>query len=212
MILHTTEGKKGGEEKGVPILLTLMIKMFPKLHIPMPSRRDMKIPLHLIPRQAPKDATTAPPAPRGPAELPLGAPDLVQDMSGMGIAFELLLLRDGQMIEEMHPLGVHPLIPAGRIFPQRLAGQDAVATGVLHVDVEVGAAHGNDDVEVDLELMRHPFLHGEEVRFMSAIPAPELGHCQDGGRNQQEERGVAPRGAAAGVGGFGFGWEGGRVV
>lgn len=188
-----------------------MLKMVPKLHIPMPSRRDMKIPLHLIPRQAPKNATTAPPAPRSPAKLPLRAPDLIQDMSGMGIPFEFLLLRHGEVIQEMHPLGVHPLIPIGRIFPQLLAGQDAIAAGVLHVDVEVGTAHGYHDVEVDLELMRHPLLDGEEVRFMSAIPTSELGHGQNGGCDEQEERGVAPRRAAAGVGRFGFGCRRGHT-
>lgn len=116
----------------------------------MPSRSDVKIPLHLIPRQASKDATTTPSTPRSPAKLPPGAPDLTQDMSGMRIAFELLLLRHRQVIEQMHPLSIHPLIPIGRIFAQRLPREDAIAAGILHVDVEIGAAHGNDDVEVDL--------------------------------------------------------------
>ena len=154
-----------------------MIKMIPKLHISMPSSRDVKIPLHLIPRQAPKNATTAPPPARRATKLPLGAPDLTQDMSRMGIPLELLLLRHGQVIEQMHPLGIDPLIPIGRIFAQLLAREDAIAAGVLNIDVEVGAAHGDDDVEVDLQLVRHALLDGKQMRFVAAIPAPELTDC-----------------------------------
>lgn len=116
----------------------------------MASRRDMKIPLHFIPRQTPKNPTTPLPTPRSPAKLPSGAPHLRQNMTRMRIPLKLLLLRHGQMIQEMHALGIHPLRPTGRIFAQRLPRQDAIAAGILHVDVEIGAAHGNDDVEVDL--------------------------------------------------------------
>lgn len=143
----------------------------------MTSSRDVKIPLHLIPRQAAKNATTAPPAPRRTTKLALGAPDLVQDMSGVGIPLELLLLGDGEVIEQMHALGVDPLIPIGRVFAQLVARQDAIAAGVLHVDMEVGAAHGHHDVQVDLQLVRHALLHGKQMRFVPAIPAPELADC-----------------------------------
>ena len=183
----------------------MMIEMLPKLHIPMPSRRDVEIPLHLIARQASEDATAPAPAAWRPAEFPLRATHLAQDVARVGIAFELLLLRDGQMIEHMNPLGVHPLIPVGGIFAQQVAGQDSIAAGVLHVDVEIGAAHGHHDVEIDLQLMRHPFLHREEVRLVSAVPAPELRPGEDGRCHEEEERRVAPRRAAAGVGWFGFG-------
>lgn len=112
-----------------------MIKMLSEFHIPMPPRCDMKIPLHLIPRQAPIDATTAAPTPRSPTKLPLCAADLAQHMSRMGIPFKLLLLGDGQMVEQMHALGVDPLIPIGGVLAQLVARQDPVAAGVLHVDM-----------------------------------------------------------------------------
>ena len=48
--------------------LTGMIQMLAHFHIAMASRRDMKVPLHLIPLQAPINPTTrprhAPPQPR----------------------------------------------------------------------------------------------------------------------------------------------------
>ncbi len=129
-------------------------------------------------------------------------------MSGVGVAFELLLLGHGQMVQQMHSLGVHPLIPTGGVFPQQIARQDAVAARVLHVDVQVGATHRDHDVEVDLQRVRHPFFDGEEVRLMPAVPATELGHGEDGGREQEEQCGVTPGGAAAGVRRFGFGCRG----
>ena len=46
-----------------------------------------------------------------------------------------------------------PLRPARGVFAQQVAGEGAVTGGVLHVDVQVGAAHGDDDVEVDLHVV-----------------------------------------------------------
>lgn len=45
---------------------------------------------------------------------------------------------------------------------------------------------------------------------MSAIPTSELGHGEEGGCEEEKKRGVSPRGAAAGVGRFGFGCFAGR--
>lgn len=112
--------KKKEKELGKKAKPTMMIKMLPKLHISMPSRRDMKIPLHLIARQAPKDATTASSPTRSPAKLAFRAPDFIQHVAGMGVAFELALLRYRQMVQQMDPLGIDPLIPIGRVFPQQV--------------------------------------------------------------------------------------------
>ena len=48
---------------------------------------------------------------------------------------------------------VDPEVVVGRLFSEKITSQDAVHSGVLHVDMEVRASHGNDDVEVELQFM-----------------------------------------------------------
>ncbi len=104
----------------------------------------------------------------------------------------------------MHPLRINPVIPARRVAREHVPGKDAVAAGVLDVDVQVGAFHGEDDVEVDLEFVGNAFFDAEEVGFVAMVPAEELGEGEDGGDDDESEGGVAARGAAASVGGFCF--------
>ena len=106
---------------------------------------------------------------------------------------------------------IGPLAPVGGIFGQQIAGEDAVARGILDVDVEVVAEHGDDDVEVDLELVGDSLLDRKEVGFMAAVPAQEFADGEEEGEGDQEEGGVAAGGGATGIGRFGFGWEGRRV-
>lgn len=54
-------GREGGERD------TVMIQMIAHFHVSVPARRDVEIPLHLVPLQAAKDAT-APPRATAPAE------------------------------------------------------------------------------------------------------------------------------------------------
>lgn len=113
---------------------TAMIQMVPKLHIPMPSRRDMEIPLDFIPLQAAKHPTRTAPPPRGPLELLLPL-SLAQDMANMRVALHLVLEQQGVVLEQMHAAGADPVRPVRGVLAQQVAGQDAVARGVLHVDV-----------------------------------------------------------------------------
>lgn len=70
--------------------------------------------------------------------------------------------------------------------------------------MQVGAGHGDHDIEVDLKFVRHAFFHAKQMGFMPAIPATEFGERKEERQEEQEQRCVATCGAAAGVGGFGF--------
>lgn len=187
---------------------TRMIQMLPELHIPMSPRRDMEVPLHLIPLQTTINPTTrsghAPPQPRRFLKPPL-LPPMTQHMPHMRILLLLLSQILALPLERVHPLD--PLPPVRGVLGQHVAGEDAVARGVLHVDVQVGTEHRDYDVEVDLQFVRDAFLDAEEVRFVAGVPAAELGEGEDGADEDEEEGRVAARGGASGVGGFRFGWE-----
>lgn len=121
-----------------------MIQMLSKLLIPVAPRRDMKIPLHLIPFQTPINPTRLPlPAhPRRLAKLP---PPLPLRQHIVHVLF-LLHLQGPAAMQSMHVLGIHPLLPVRRIPPQHVACEDPIARCVLHVDVQVRAPHGDHDV------------------------------------------------------------------
>jgi len=203
---------------------TLMSQMLPKLHIPMAPRRDMKIPLHLIPLQTPINPTTIrldPPShPRRLLKLPPPLPHLPQHMSHMRIL--LLQILPPSLIlpipAPLHFLRVHPHRPGRGVLAQHVPSEDAIARGVLHVDVQVGALHVHDGVEVDLQGVRDAFFDAELLRLAAGVPAAELGEGEEGGEEDEEEGGVAAGGGAAGVGRFGFrcrgedglAWEGRR--
>lgn len=169
----------------------------------MSTRSDVKIPLHLIPLQTPINPTTIrnlPPLhPRRLLKLPLLTPHLSKHVSDMCI---LLLL--------LHRLAALQLVAAGpprprrRIAPEHVTREDAVARGILDVDVQVGAEHGDDDVEVDLEFVGDALFDGEEVGFVAGVPASELGAAEEGADYDEEEGRVAPGRGATGVGGFGL--------
>jgi len=56
-----------------------------------------------------------------------------------------------------------PCVPARRIALQKIPCQNAIAACVLHVDVQVWAFHGDDHVQVDLEVVRDAFFNAEGV-------------------------------------------------
>ncbi len=122
--------------------LTGVIQMLAKLHIPMPSRRDMKIPLHLVPLQTPINPTSPrlAPHPRRLAELP---PPPAQRQNIMHVHLLFLQLPHLRSMQAMHPLRINPLLPIRRIPLQHIARQDAIARRILNVDVQVAAFHGH---------------------------------------------------------------------
>ena len=70
--------------------------------------------------------------------------------------------------------------------------------------MEVPALHGEDYVEVYLEVVGDAFFDGEEVGFMAGVPAAELGEGEEDGDYNEDEGGVAACGATTGVCWFGF--------
>lgn len=159
--------------------------MISQFHVSVAASRDVKIPLHLIPLQTAKDPTTPPRATtpadaRRPLELlPLPPTHLPQHMSYMGILFFLL---DIPFIRQaMRSARIDPMAPIRGILSQQIAGKDAVARGILDIDVQVVAEHGDDDVEIDLQLVGNAFFDGEEVGFMTAVPAEEFADGEEEG-------------------------------
>ena len=76
----------------------------------------------------------------------------------------------------MHPaLHINPLLPRRGISLQHIPREDSVAAGILYIDVEVGTEHGDDNVEVYLEVVGDAFFDGEEVGFVAGVPAVEFG-------------------------------------
>lgn len=54
--------------------------------------------------------------------------------------------------------------------------------------------------------MRNALFDAEDVGFAPAVPAAEFSAGEEEGYKEEEDGGVAPAGAAAGVGGFDFRW------
>lgn len=159
--------------------------MGPKLYISVASRRDVEIALDFVALETPIDPAalshrSSPPHPRRPLELLLLDPaHFAQHMPNMRILLFLPhVLRIGQLMRSFHG---GPVTPIGRILVQQVAGEDAIAAGVLHVDVEIMAEHGDNNVQVDLELVRHAFLDREEMGFMALVPAEELAEGEEEG-------------------------------
>lgn len=178
-MLESQDGIDTGDFPG--IRRTRMIQMLPHLHIAMPPRRKMKVPLHLIPLQTAINPTTrpghAPPQPRRLLEPSL-LPPVPQHMAHVRILLLLLGQIPALALQRVHP--VDPLLPVRGVLCQHVAREYAIARGVLHVDVQVGTEHGDDDVEVDLQVVGDAFLDAEEVGFVAGIPAAELGEGEDG--------------------------------
>ena len=158
---------------------TGVIQMLAHLHIAMPPRRDMKVPLHLIPLQTPVNPTTRPrhasPQPRRFLKSSL-LPPMSQHMPHMRILLLFLRQVDTLSLQRIRPL--NPLFPIRSVPGQHLAGEYAIAGGILYIDVQVGTEHRDYDVEVDLQLVGDAFLDAEEMGFVTGIPAAELSEGQ----------------------------------
>ncbi|KAL8685207.1 MAG: hypothetical protein Q9218_007904, partial [Villophora microphyllina] len=130
--------------------------------------------------------TGAPSYPRRPLKLLLFVPaHLPQHVPHMCILLFLPhVLGIRQLMSSLHS---SPITPIGWILRQEIASEDAIAAGVLDVDVEVMAEHGDNDIEVDLQLMGDTLLNGEEVGFMAAIPAEKFTKGEEEGDEDQDE-------------------------
>ena len=87
----------------------------------------------------------------------------------------------------VHALLVTPLGPGGGIFLQHFAGEDAVSRCVLHVDGDVFAMHGDDDIDVDLQGMRDALFNAETVCHGASKPTAGLAEDERDGGDEEEE-------------------------
>ena len=87
--------------------------------------------------------------------------------------------------------GVGPDAVVGGFFGEQVAGHNAVHGGVLDVDVQVFALHGDDDVEVELQFMPDAAFDGEVVGFVAGPPCFQLGEGEQCTENDQGESPLA---------------------
>lgn len=164
----------------------VQVCLHPKLHVPVASGGDVEVALDLVALEGAVDATAvdlhlALQPGRAREFAPFVLAHVAQDVADVGIL--LLGLLPGAvagvqavvdvllLFAQTHPFhGVGPDLKVGVFFRQQVAGHDAVHGRVLDVDVQVAARHGNNDVQVQLELMAHPTLDAEVMGFGAGPP------------------------------------------
>lgn len=194
--------------------LTLMRQMLSQLPISMAPRRDMEISLHLVPFQTAINPTSirllTPTHTRSLCKLASRvAPHFAHNMVHMRVLLlraqpiSLLVVESLVLVRSVVTL-VHPQLPGGVFALEKFAGEDAVAGGVLDVDAERVAGHVDDDVEVELELVRDTFFHAEVVLFGAAPPCFELVEAEESADGEDEDGPLAAAGGRCCIGWFGF--------
>ena len=90
-------------------------------------------------------------------------------------------------------------------FLEEIAGEDAVHRSVLNVDGKVLTRHGDDDVEVQLELVADSLFDGEVVGFDTADPGADFGEGQEDAEDGDHDSPFPSCGCGRCVGWFGLG-------
>lgn len=167
--------------------------MLTHLLIAMSPCSQMKVSLDLINVQAAINTTavakTASPEPRRLAPLgilahPALSPccrrrnNIMHMLLAKALVIMIALARDdatlGILAQTMHALDCHPLTPVRRVQPQLLRREDPVASGILDIDVNVGTAHGNDEIQIDLQIVPNALFNTERVYLGTAPPPRKL--------------------------------------
>lgn len=158
--------------------LTLVVQMlFTKFLISVPPRGDVEVSLNFVSIQTAKDPTRIRRAsdPRRLAELPLFR--LAQLLMYIPQLFparvHAVIL--AQLMHALLHLPARPLRPVGRIVAKQVTRECAVAGGVLHVDAQVVAVHGDYYVEVYLHVVRYALLDGEGLCGRTGVPSRYFG-------------------------------------
>lgn len=156
--------------------LTFVIQVLSKFHVSVSARSDVEVALHFVAVQTSKDSTAV----RRTPDLRRLPKLLLLLLRQMIVHIEIIHVPPlpNALVQLVHtPLSVlaRPLRPACRILAQEIASECAIAGRVLHVDVQVGAAHSDDDVEVYLHVVRHALLDGEGLCRCAGKPARGFG-------------------------------------
>ena len=56
--------------------------------------------------------------------------------------------------------------------------------------MKIVTSHWNDDVNIDLEIMRDPLFNGKEVGFPALMPSKKLAEGKQGGDCKEHNSGV----------------------
>lgn len=151
----------------------------------MSSGSNLEISMHFIPLETPIDPArinyAPPPQPGGLGKLPTGVPPyLPHDM----VRVHILLLRSKPriilLVERLvfsRPATrmlivalLRPHLPASGFTRERLASKDSIPSCILDIHAYIITGHFNDDVKIQLQLMRDALLDTKMVLFRAVEP------------------------------------------
>ena len=184
---------------------TSVVEVLAEFPVAVAARRDVEVALHLVAVQAAEDAARVAFAAQarrlGELLLLLGRAELVVDIPHIFPAGEAVVA----LAQDV--LALAPLAEVGGVFAEQVACEGSVAGCVLHVHVEVGARHCDNNVDVDLHVVGDALLNGEGLRGLAGPPARDFGPGEVDACAEEED---GPRGRVATAGQvclFGFGCE-----
>jgi hypothetical protein len=188
--------------------LTLMIQVLAKLLVAVTTGGYVKVTLNLVESETAKDTA-------GIVVTTLGhfwrSCKLLPLVSSAEIVVDILFLVvdassfSGTASQLVGALDTVPVRPESRVAREGLTGHDTISRGILNVDVHVVALHGDDDVEVELQVVRDALFHAERVVSLAHVPSAHLGHCQQERGQGEKERPHSSILRLCRVGRFGFG-------
>jgi hypothetical protein len=186
----------------------LVIEVLAKLHVTVTTSGDVEISLDLVELEAAEDATrvgySTSTQSRRLCKLLLlaGSTQVIMDILLLVIGTASF---SSAATEVMSTFCILPVRPDGEVAGESLRSHDAVARGVLDVEVYIVALHGDDNVEVELQVVRDALFDAEGVVGFAHVPAAHLGHCQQERGQGEEERPHSSILRLCLVRGFGFG-------
>lgn len=207
--------------------LVVQMRLHAKLHVPVPSGRDVEITLDLVPLQGAVDAAAVDGRALGQLGRLLELAAFVLAHVAQHVAdVRVLLLGALALLVPLVQARVHAGLHLAqaeqfaRVEPEfeicvfsreQVARHDAVHGRVLHVDVQIAARHRDHNVQVQLEFVAHAALDAEVVRLAAGPPAAQL---REGQAQAQDDDREGPLSAASGGGlvvRFCFGCGGERI-
>lgn len=180
-----------------------MLDVLPCIPVPVSLRGDVEIALHPIHVHTAVDSAAVPISALGPHSLAeLALPRLLQHLIDMVLATTDLdkSMRAG-------------IVEGGRVLLEEVSSEDAVGGGVLNINVEGFAVHGDRDVEVNLHFVADARLNEEVLFFMAREMRGEFVVGEPDAGSEEKDSCEATAGGTGGVGCTSFCWRvGGDIV